>query len=108
MSSWRDDPSLVRDIDESVAEDLGPLDDRWAGIFEVLIPQVLGERGRAGIVGMGLKLMIDQARRFVARDPEGARQQVIFAARAVAAQLRIEPHELYPDLEAARARTESR
>lgn len=97
MTSWRDDPELVRDLDEQPGEQLGPLDERWAGIFDQLIPAVLGERGRGGMIGIGLKLMIDQARRFVARNPEQARDQVILAARAVVAQLRVEPHELYPD-----------
>jgi hypothetical protein len=97
--SWKEDPELVRpDLVDSLEEDVGPIDERWRGIFEVLVPQVLGERGRGGVIGMALKLMIDQARRFVARNPEQARAQVILAARAVTAQLRIEPAELYPDL----------
>lgn len=93
MSDWRQDPELIR---ESDALDPDPeLDERWRGVFEDLIPTVLGSRSGRGLMGQAVKLMVHQGRKYVSRNPDQARDTVIQAIRLVAAQLRIEPGEVY-------------
>lgn len=95
MSDWRQDPDLVRE--DAEPEPDVPLDERWAGIFDVLIPQVLGDRATAGIIKHAVRLMVHQGRKYVARHPDEARATVIQAIQMVAAQLRIEPGEVYTE-----------
>jgi hypothetical protein len=95
VSDWRQQEDLVRDDTEDL-EPPAALDAQWSGIFDQLIPSVMGER--RGLMGQGLRLMVHQGRRYVARNPEQARATVIEAIRMVAAQLRIEPHELYEEV----------
>lgn len=92
-TSWRDDPELVRDSDEGLAPEL-ELDERWRGVFDELIPMVMGSHGR-GLIGQAIRLMVHQGRKYVSRNPEKARDTVIQAIRLVAAQLRVEPAEVY-------------
>jgi hypothetical protein len=96
-TSWRDDPDLVRGEDEDLAPD-PELDVRWRGVFEELIPAVVGSRAGRGLLGQAIRLMVYQARKYVSRNPDRARDTVIQAIRLTAAQLRIEPAEVYgPD-----------
>ena len=91
-TSWRDDPDLVRDDGEDLAPD-PELDERWRGVFDDLIPMVMGQRG--GLIGQAMRLMVHQGRKYVSRNPDKARYTVIQAIRLVAAQLRVEPGEVY-------------
>ena len=94
-ADWRLDGDLVRPDDADLEPD-PPLDERWAGVFDHMIPAVIGNRG-SGILGQAVKLMSHQGRRYVSRNPEQARQTVIAAMQMVAAQLGIEPGEVYPE-----------
>lgn len=93
-TSWREDPELIRDSDEDLAP-APELDERWRGVFDELIPMVMGSRGGRGLVGQAIRLMVYQGRKYVSRNPEKARETVIQAIRLVAAQLRVEPAEVY-------------
>lgn len=94
MSSWRDDRDLVRDADEDLAPE-PELTELWSGVFDDLIPMVVGARGSHGIIHQAIKLLVHQARKYVSRNPDRARSTVIQAMRLVAAQLRVEPAEVY-------------
>jgi hypothetical protein len=94
---WRQDRDLVRDDSEALEKPAMLTDERWLRIFEVLIPAVLGRTGK-GIIGQAIKLMTHQARKFVARDPEAARQTILETIRMTSAALELEPTEIFPDL----------
>ena len=97
-TDWREDRELVRGDDEDLAPDPA-LDERWRGVFDDLIPAVLQGRGGRGLIGQAIKLLVYQGRKYVSRNPEAARETVIQAIRLVAAQLRVEPAEVYGPVE---------
>lgn len=101
-NSWRDDPELVRTADEDVYQEV-VVEERWEQLFSVVEAMFVGE-------GMSLKDramratmrgMLFQAKRKVAADPDNARLYVVDAMRTIAACLRVEPLELFPDLKLA-------
>jgi hypothetical protein len=96
VSEWRDDPELIRDSEDLLEPD-PELDERWRGVFDDLIPMVMGERGGRGLLRHAIRLMVHQARKYVSRNPDRARDTVIQAVRLIAAQLRIEPKEIYDE-----------
>ena len=98
MSDWRDDPSLVRQEDDAVDE-VAELDRRWSRIFDDIIPAVVGGGATAGMVGQVVRIMTWQARKFVARHPDVARERVVIALRMVITSLEVEPGEVYDDLQ---------
>jgi hypothetical protein len=97
VDDWHNDPELVRSDDDAIEPPAALSDERWLRIFEILIPHVLGGMPR-GLIGQAVRLMTHQARKFVARDPERARQTILETIRMTSAALELEPTEIFPDL----------
>lgn len=99
MSDWRKDPELVRADDQDELQRL-ELDERWAQLFAAVEQIFVGDGG--GFVKGSFRAMFRgflwQAKKRAAADPDGSRDFVIESMQVIAACLRVEPRELYPDL----------
>lgn len=102
MSNWRDDSDLVRQKDEDELQrvDVPP---EWDQLFDIIGAMFIGQGG--GMVGKAQRVVLKglawQARRRVSEAPDEARAFVRDSLQMIAACLRIEPVELYPDLKLA-------
>lgn len=99
MSRFKVDDDLLRQADEDELQrvDVAP---EWEQLFVVIDQMFIGSGGGwfAGIQRSALKGLAWQARKRVAAEPEEARVFVRDALRMIAACLKLEPLELYPDL----------
>jgi len=97
--TWRDDTDLIRQSDEEELQRVEVLPE-WEQLFDLIGQMFIGSGG--GMVAKAqrtvLKGLAWQARKRVAQEPEEARIFVRDALRMIAACLRLEPVELYPDL----------
>lgn len=97
--AWRADPELIRQPDEDELQRVDILPE-WEQLFTVIGQMFTGSGG--GMVAKAqrtvLKGLAWQARKRVAAEPEEARIFVRDALRMIAACLKLEPLELYPDL----------
>jgi len=93
VSSWKDDPELVRDAGPGVELE----DQRWDRAFQLLLDSgvMQGVKAIPGS-GMFMRAMVSIGKRGVAQDPEGARSGLVQFIQQVAAVLEIEPSELFP------------
>lgn len=100
MSRFQVDEELLRkpDEDELQRVDVSP---EWEDMFTIINQLFIGTGGGwlAGVQRTALKGLAWQARKRVAAEPAEAREFVRQALQAIAACLRIEPVELFPDLE---------
>ena len=98
MTSWRDDPELVRQGDEDELQRV-EVPDEWEQLFAMIGQMFVGSGG--GMVGKAqrvvLKGLVWQARKRVSAEPDEAREFGLQSVRAIAACLRLEPVEMYPD-----------
>jgi hypothetical protein len=100
MSSWKDDPELVRQNDDDELLQKIELEDRWSRLFTAVEQIFVGDGGGfvRGTWRAMFKGFLWQAKKRVAIDPDGSRSYVIESMQLIAACLEIEPRELYPDL----------
>jgi len=100
MSSWKDDPDLVRPNDDDELLQKLDLEERWSRLFANVEQIFVGDGGGfvKGTWRAMFKGFLWQAKKRVAIDPDGARHYVIESMQLIAACLEIEPRELYPDL----------
>ncbi len=96
--SWRNDPDLVRQKDEDELQRV-VLSPEWEQLFEVISSMFIGQGG--GMLGKAQRVVLKglawQARKRVAEEPDEARAFVRDSVQMIAASLRIEPLELFPD-----------
>lgn len=103
-TSWRDDPDLVRQKDEDELQRV-VVSEEWEQLFDIIGSMFAGQSG--GMVGKAQRVVLKglawQAKKRVAEAPDEARAFVRDSLQMIAACLRIEPIELYPDLRVAAA-----
>ena len=102
------DAELVRQPDEDELQRV-PVLPEWEQLFEVIDQMFIGSGG--GMVAKAQRIVLKglswQARKRVAQEPEEARIFVRDALRMIAACLKLEPVEMYPDLKPADAEAAS-
>lgn len=100
MSSWKDDPELVRQGDDDDLLQTLTLDERWQQLFSAVEQIFVGDGGGfvKGTWRAMFKGFLWQAKKRVAVEPEGSRNYVIESMQLISACLKIEPRELFPDL----------
>jgi hypothetical protein len=106
MSSWREDPDLIRQGDEDDVQQI-QLPEEFEQLFVIVERMMFSEGGGWGAKAQRtvLRGFVWGVKKRVAAEPEGARAFIVEALQMIAAALRVEPLELYPDLakEPARA-----
>ena len=99
MTTWRDNPDLVRGDDVDELQHI-EVETRWSNLFDMV--EGIFVPGNTGVMAGAQRAMFKgflwQAKKKVAVDPDGARAYVIESMHAIAACLEVEPAELYPDL----------